>query len=185
MEPQNDKTFWWAAGGVIAAAVVAYLIFGAGLFGGPRGVETPEGLVAAVGTSPISAEGVVVTTEGKPVEQGVEPGTENAPKQSIPLSEDDIPVQAIKLRVSVAGFSPSSFTVQAGRAVTLAVTVDGSESHLFAFEDPALSAVVVGVGPGQTRIISFNAPETPGDYAFRCGVPGNAARGVTGVMVVQ
>ncbi|GEM_PF-1385790 len=186
MEPQNNNTLWWALGGVAVAAVVVYLFLGTDIFKGrPTGVETPEGLVAATGTSPISAAGIVVTTGGAPVVQNVEPGTEGAPQQSIPISEDDIPVQAIPLRVSAAGFSPSTFTVDAGRAVTLALTVDDDESHLFVFEDPSLSAVVSGVGPGMTRIISFNAPSTPGSYAFRCGVPGHAARGETGVMIVE
>lgn len=182
----NKNLIGWIVGGVAVGAVVLYLIFGTDIFSGrPRGAQTPEGLVAATGTSPISSEGVVVSASGAPVVQGGEPGAENAPRQSIPLSEDDIPVQAIELRVSAAGFSPSSFTVPAGRAVTIALTVDDDESHLFVFEDPALSAVVVGVGPGMTRIISFNAPSTPGSYIFRCGVPGHAARGETGVMVVQ
>lgn len=174
------------AGIVVAAAVVAYLYFATDVFKRrPTGVQTPEGLVAATGTSPISAEGIVVTSEGVPVEQGGEPGVGDAPRQSVPLGEEDIPAQAIELKVSAAGFAPNTFTVPAGRAVTLAVTATDDESHLFVFEDPALSAVVVGIGPGMTRIISFNAPETPGSYAFRCGVPGHAARGETGVMVVR
>lgn len=186
MEPQDRSTLWWAVGGVTVAAVVVYLFLGTTLFTGrPIGIETPEGLVVATGTSPISAEGIVVTPEGVPVVQSVEPGTENAPKQSIPISKEDIPPQAVELSVSAAGFAPSTFTVPAGRAVTLAVTATDDESHLFVFEDPSLSAVVVGVGPGMTRIISFNAPEAPGAYAFRCGVPGHAARGEVGTMVVE
>lgn len=186
MEPQNNNTLWWALGGVAVAAVVVYLFLGTNLFEGrPTGVETPEGLVVATGTSPISSAGIVVTPEGVPVTQNVEPGTENAPKQSIPLSEEDIPAQALEFTVSAAGFTPGTFTVTAGTAVTLAVTATDDESHLFVFEDPALSAVVVGIGPGQTRIISFNAPSSPGSYAFRCGVPGHAARGETGVMIVE
>jgi uncharacterized cupredoxin-like copper-binding protein len=185
MEPQNNKTLWWALGGVVAAAAVVYLIFGTGLFGGPQGVQTPQGLVVATGTSPISAEGIVVTAEGMPVEQGGEPGAENAPQQSVPLSQNDIPAQAVEIEVSAAGFSPNTFTVDAGKAVTIAVTATDDESHLFVFQDPALSAVVVGIGPGMTRIISFNAPETPGSYEFRCGVPGHAARGEAGTMIVE
>ncbi len=136
-------------------------------------------------TSPVTKEGQVVTAEGQPVRLDVPPGTPLAPQQSNPISEDVLPEEAIKLKVSAEGFSPNSFSVSAGSVVILSVSSVDTQTHLFKFKSPALSAVAIGVAPGETRAITFNAPQAVGEYEFLCDVPGHEARGERGVMVVK
>jgi plastocyanin len=186
---ENKKTVGWVIGGVVLGVVVIYFVVtgGINLSSTPsfEGEETPQGTVVAPGTSAISGSGQVVTPSGAPVRQDVEPGSPEAPQQSAPLSESEIPSQAVKLEMSAAGFSPSQFTVDAGDPVVLSITSADDQTHVFYFDDPELQAVAVGVGPGETRVISFNVPSARGEYGFHCDVPGHAARGEVGVMVVE
>ena len=175
----------WIVVGVIVAAVVIYFAVSGGLPQRPSGTQTPEGTVAVTGTSPIAPSGEVIAPSGKPAENNSVPGSPTAPQQSAPIASADVPPQAIKLTVTAAGFSPSSFTVSAGKAVTVSLTSGDEQTHVFRFDDASLNAVAIGVGPGQTRVISFNAPAQAGTYTFHCDVPGHTARGETGSMTVR
>lgn len=170
---------------VVVGAIVWLLATGA--IPSPRtqeGTVTPEGTVAADGTSPVTEDGQVVTQTGEPVKLDVEPGTPEAPQQSNPISPEDLPSSAIEIAMTSTGITPSSFEVRAGEAVTISVTADDEQTHVFKFDDASLSAVAVGVGPGETRAITFNAP-AKGSYGFHCDVPGHAGRGETGTMIVK
>ncbi len=173
---------------VVVVILVGYLIFsgrGPTVPAAPQGTKTSQGIVAAPGTSPISETGQVVTQTGQPVKLNTTPMAPEAPQQSNPIaSPKDLPPQTIKISVSAAGFSPSSFTAKPGAPVTLAVTSADTQTHVFMFDDASLSAVAVGIGPGETRAITFNAPKS-GEYTFRCDVPGHKARGEVGKMRVQ
>lgn len=186
---ENKKIIGWVIGGIVLGVVVIYFAVTGGIDLSPtpsfEGEETPQGTVVAPGTSAISESGQVVTQSGAPVRQDVEPGSPEAPQQSAPVSEAEIPAQAVKLTMSGAGFTPSTFSVDADDPVVLSVTSGDDQTHVFYFDDPSLQAVAVGVGPGETRVISFNAPSVPGEYGFHCDVPGHAARGEVGVMVVE
>lgn len=197
---ENKKLIGWIAGGVVLAAVVIYFLVSGGISlpeagpptpatpeeVGPAAVQTEQGIVGAPGLSPVSEEtGEVVTKTGAPVRQDVTPGSPEAPQQSSPLAPANIPRNAVKLSISAAGFSPGEFKAKAGEAVTLSLTSTDGFTHVFAFNDPELEAVAIGVGPGETRAISFNAPTKTGDYPFQDNVPGHAARGEVGKMVVE
>lgn len=147
--------------------------------GGPVG--TPE----IEGGSPVSDDGKVLTNEGEVTNNAAEPGSQDAPQQTSPISEESVPSSAIKIKISSTGFEPNEFTVRSGEVVTVSITSVGTETHIFKFTDPSMSGVAVGVGPGETRAITFNAPENKGTYEFFCDVPGHAARGETGVMTVR
>lgn len=185
---ENRKVVWWIVGGAILGAVVIYLAVTGGVSFTPtpsyEGATTDQGTVVAPGTSAISDSGQVVTPEGAPVRQDVEPGSPDAPQQSAPISEAEIPPNAVDLKVSAAGFAPSTFTVKAGTPVVISIT-STDQTHVFKFDDPSLSAVAVGVGPNETRVIPFNAPTVKGEYKFHCDVPGHPARGEVGTMIVQ
>ncbi len=141
-----------------------------------NGVPVPDETL----TSPI-VDGRVVTPGGEDVRYDVEPGSPEAPQQSISLGEDQINPDTIRIMASrTEGYQPSEFTVRSGDVVTLAITADSSV-YVFKFRDPALSAVAVGVGGGETRSINFNAP-APGIYEFYCDVPGCH---IEGRMIVQ
>jgi len=149
------------------------------------GTVTPTGIVAATGTSAIASSGIVVSPTGQATQNNVQPAAPTAPQESNAIaSPSQIPLAAVKLTVSAAkGYAPNAFTVSAGAAVTIAVTSGDSLVHVFAFQDASLSAVAVGVGPGETRAITFNAPTKPGNYTFYSNVPGQS--GETGVMTVK
>jgi uncharacterized cupredoxin-like copper-binding protein len=83
------------------------------------------------------------------------------------------------------GYNPKAFEVRAGAQVNLAIASRDSESHLFVFQHPSLSDIAVGIGQQQVRTLTFTAPPVAGDFEFRCGVPGHAAAGEIGVMVVR
>lgn len=190
METQKKNIFLWIALAVIVIAIIVYVVL-SGVSLPTKQQEVPEGMttttqgvVAAPGTSAINEEGTVVTKEGVEVKNDAIPGTPEAPQQSNPVSLNSVPSSAVKLTVTASGFSPASFTVGSGDAVTLSVTSGDKYTHIFSFDDPSLSAVAVGLAPNETRVITFNAPAS-GEYTFSCGVPGHAGRGEVGKMIVD
>lgn len=138
------------------------------------------------GASPVK-DNKVLTMEGKPVNNAATPMSPQAPQQTAPISEAAVKNNTgiVKIQVSATGFNPASFSVKAGEAVTIAVTSADDFTHIFAFSDKSLEAVAVGLAPGETRAISFNAPTKAGEYEYKCGVPGHAGRGEVGKMIVK
>lgn len=197
---KNNLTIWITVG-VIAAVAIVYFAMKGGVpgvgnlgGGGAKPGEKPEGVIAtgtapvAPGASVVTTEGEVLSAQGNVAKNDVTPGAPEAPQQSAPITPEtlkELPKEAIKLTVSPSGFKPADFSVDAGSVVTLSVTSDEAQTHVFKFEDPSLSAVAVGIGPSETRAITFNAPEKKGDYIFFCDVPGHRGRGETGKMTVK
>ncbi len=133
------------------------------------------------GMSPVE-EGRVVTGAGEDVRYDVEPGSPDGPQQSSALTEDQIPQDSVRITASRdEGYNPSEFTVSSGDVVNVSVTSVDERVYVFKFRDPSLSAIALGVGPGETRSITFNAPSR-GEYDFYCDVPGC---NVTGKMIVR
>jgi len=66
----------------------------------------------------------------------------------------------------------------------LALSSVDNITHVLLFDDPVLAGVAIGVGPNETRAITFNAPKA-GEYGFHCDVPGHTARGESGKMIVK
>jgi len=93
----------------------------------------------------------------------------------------------IKLQMGNNRITPAAFSVTRGQSVTLSVTSVDDKTHVFKLKNPALGLgwVTVGVKPGDTKSIMFNAPNKPGNYEFYCDVPGHSAAGETGKMIVQ
>lgn len=150
-------------------------------------IVTPEEAMKAEplisGTSRV-VDSVVITPMGKPVKNDVRPGSPEAPQQTAPISVESLPAGSIKLTGSADGFEPSTFEVKAGQLTTLSLTSVDQKTHVLLFDSPKLSSIGIGVGPDETRAITFNAPEA-GEYTFRCDVPGHSARGEKGVMIVK
>jgi nitrous oxide reductase len=159
------------------------------------GVSTTEAtvkeikmLVIAPGTSGINVEtGKVITETGKAVENSAEVGSQAAPQQSFPIDPVTLPKSAVKLNVNSSSFSPNEFTVNRGQAVNLAVTNvnAGTSAEIFRFEDPSLTAVVLGVAGGDTLSITFNAPDKAGEYVFYSDMFDHRAQGAVGKMIVK
>lgn len=137
------------------------------------------------GVDLISREGKVITIEGLEVRSDVEPNSENAPRQSLAISEDELSEKVIKLKIGNGSFSPDTFSVKKGEAISLSLTGTDDTSHSIVFTDSSLRAVRININSGQTRLVSFNAPDEPGEYSFRCGFPGHFTIGEEGVMIVK
>lgn len=156
----------------------------------PLATATPETLktaqAIASGASLITKSNVVVTPQGIPVKLNVAPASFDAPKESAPVASSSVPNNAntIKISVSAAGFTPNTFTVKSGQLVNFALTSSDNFSHIWMPDDPALTGTILGVAGHETRIKSWNAPKK-GNYPFHCVVPGHAARGEAGTMIVN
>ena len=150
-------------------------------------IATPEEVMQAKpvveGTSKVM-DNIVVTPTGKPVKNDARPGSPEAPQQTAPISVEDLPSGSVKLTGSADGFKPSTFEVKAGQLVTMSLTSVDKMTHVLLFDDPSLAAVAIGVGPDETRAITFNAPKA-GEYALHCDVTGHAASGEKGTMIVK
>ena len=157
--------------------------------GEPGEPVEPEGFVE----DPLA--GAVPIEPGEPVEPMTEPITEEPqipswqnpeePTQSAPLKEGQVVEGAIAIGISAEGILPSSFEVKRGETVVLSVSSSDQWTHVFKFKDESLSGVAVGLSSGQTRVITFYAPDKAGDYEYYCDVPGHEGRGEIGKMVVE
>jgi plastocyanin len=147
---------------------------------------TRTGVRIADGGSPIDSQsGKVMTEDGKEADNSADPGTPEAPTQSFITSEEDLPESVIKMRITPTSIEPAEFSVNPGQAVALSVTAAGDATEIFRFDDPSLKAVAVGVAPGKTRVITFNAPTEEGEYTYYSDVANHRARGAEGVMIVE
>lgn len=159
--------------------------------------DVPQGFFDKYFLSPLQA---VFAPKETPVEQPFAPTTEtlskepvtppgpvDAPKQSSPITEAQIPKGVIKITISAKGFSPNTFTVSAGADVAVSLEAADAFSHVLTFDSPLLGQVVIGAsaqGSG-ARIIAFRAPSAAGEYPFRDSIPGHAERGEVGKMIVK
>jgi len=150
---------------------------------------TIQVVTVANGTSPINiATGKVVTKTGEVATNNVAPGIGNAPTESFPItSTTALPKSTIKLAVTSSSFTPKEFTVNRGQAVSLAITNanETTYSEVFRFDDPSLSAVAIGLAKGETKTISFNAPDKAGSYVFYSSMFDHRAQGAVGTMIVK
>lgn len=81
-------------------------------------------------------------------------------------------------------FEPAALEVKPGQLVALKfINVGPLSPHDFSIG--SLQANTGLLDPGQERVLSFRAPEEPGEYEFICTVPGHAQLGMTGKIVVK
>ena len=81
-------------------------------------------------------------------------------------------------------FEPRSLEVKAGQAVLVRVVNVGPLSpHDFVITELGVRTRLLE--PGQEELLDFNAPNRPGTYEFICSVPGHAALGMVGQLVVK
>lgn len=145
------------------------------------------GLVSVVvkGASPITEDNIVITNEGVVTDNTGILGSDKAPKQTGFLTPEELPEQVLQIKVSSAGFEPRQFTTVAGAPTTISLTSSDNLSHNLVFSHRLLSSISIFVGPGQTKAITFQAPEIPGIYGFKCLVPGHEERGEIGQMIIK
>ncbi len=142
----------------------------------------PSLSLTAIGTSPV-VDGKVVQLSYEPVSLAVDPGSNQAPFSSRPITPGEYLPNSRILKFSDQGVDPINFSVQTGSVINLVIRSEGESSHVFRFKDKGLKAVAVGVGPEESREISFNAPGS-GSYEFFCDIPGHKTREI-GTMIVN
>lgn len=84
-------------------------------------------------------------------------------------------------------FRPNRLDAQVGVPLTLRLTNRGLERHDLNFPSlhmPGLAGVESILEPGETRTVTLRF-DTPGVHTFICTLPGHAAAGMTGVVVVR
>ena len=81
-------------------------------------------------------------------------------------------------------FAPPALVVRAGQPVELTLRNGGSIPHDFTLAGGASDPVKLEAQGGQTARGTFTI-DTPGTYAFVCGVPGHAAAGMRGTITAQ
>ena len=150
----------------------------------PNTEETPPVQNPPAEEPPVVAPPDITPVEPPPpkvIKLDVPPGSSEAPEQSNPVAHESLPDGVIDIVTQGGGLSITEFTVVEGEEMTLAFTSADGNTHVLAFRESALQAVAIGVGPGETRTMTFKAPEA-GIYNYYCNVPGHA--GERGIMRV-
>ncbi|MDP1706375.1 MAG: cupredoxin domain-containing protein [bacterium] len=185
-----NKNIIWIVIGVLVAVGVIYLLVTTDLTKLTQNNQSQEnpgkvGDVLVPGTSAVSDKGEVLGANGQVAKNDAEWGTSGAPQQSGPLDVKSLTGDTVKIGVVAGNFTPNSFKAKAGKAVVVSLTSNDNFTHSFHFSDVSLKALAIGVGPGETRAITFNAPNKKGDYQFFCDLPGHRDRGEVGTMIVE
>lgn len=181
--------------GVLLGGLIIYFLIQSGILG-KRPVATlppvgepvsPDTVLETVvpGASPVAPNGIVVNVFGKVADNSANPGTPEAPQQSSSLDKEEVPPGAINLVAKLDGFTPNSFEVSAGAAVTLSLASGDGFTYVFKFDDSSLKGVAIGVAMSDVRAITFNAPTARGEYTFYSDVPGHRDSGLVGKMIVK
>ena len=97
------------------------------------------------------------------------------------------------------GYDSLTYTVPAGKEVTLNMTNKGVLEHEFAIlklgehvtppfgekDEDKILWELDGVEAGTTKSATFTAPTAPGQYDVICGIPGHIERGMVATLIVK
>ena len=84
-------------------------------------------------------------------------------------------------------FTPNQLNANVGVPLTVRLTNRGTERHDLNFPSlhmPGLEGVESIVEPGASRTVTLQF-DTPGTHTFICSLPGHAAAGMTGAVIVR
>ncbi len=129
-----------------------------------------------------------ITLNGMPtgLDNTVRPGSPGAPQQTAPVSPNSRLFNSIYITAALGNFAPDTLYVRKNQVIPMYMTSVDNLTHVLLFSDPELSAIAIGVGPGETRAITWKAYNlVPGQtYPFHCDVPGHLSQGERGALVV-
>ncbi len=91
------------------------------------------------------------------------------PPQKV-IKENEIPKQALVIKVDANGFNPQKIKVKAGQNVTLSISSSDDNSHMLLLSDPSLAALTAFLAPHETKLINFKIMK-PGTYDFVDNMP--------------
>ena len=84
-------------------------------------------------------------------------------------------------------FTPNQLNAKVGLTLRVRLTNRGTERHDLNFPSlhmPGLEGVQSIVEPGETRSVTLRFDQT-GTHTFTCSLPGHAAAGMTGAVIVR
>lgn len=84
-------------------------------------------------------------------------------------------------------FTPNQLSVKAGVPLMVRLVNRGLERHDLNFPSlhmPGLEGVESILAPGETRTVTLQFDQ-PGEHTFICTLPGHAAAGMTGAVIVR
>lgn len=84
-------------------------------------------------------------------------------------------------------FTPNQLNAKVGVPLRLRLTNRGTERHDLNFPSlhmPGLEGVESILEPGETRTVTLQFDQ-PGEHTFICTLPGHAASGMTGAVIVR
>src|SRR5258706_1187218 len=103
----------------------------------------------------------------------------------------------IDVTLSDYKYTPNTFTIPAGKEITLNLKNDGFVSHMFIIFKLGTDAGVkfgpedeeniywkVEILPGKSATAKFTAPSEPGKYYVTCGLGGHHEVGMVGTLIV-
>lgn len=118
-----------------------------------------------------------------------QPGLQTSPQSSFPMTIENLPINVIHLEINSNSITPNTFTVEKNQIVLLALTNTNTSTYsaVFRFYDTKLSAIAVGVGQNQTKMIIFKAYNvSPGEeIGFYNSMFNHAELGATGSMKIK
>jgi len=95
-------------------------------------------------------------------------------------------------------FDPLTWTVKAGKPVTITITNNGALDHEWVLIKQGQDVTVpfdaddedkvfweIEAGPGETKTETFTAPSEAGTYKVVCGTPGHIELGMVASLVVK
>ena len=133
--------------------------------------------VVVTGANPIAADNKVLTTQGLPTNSAARSVDDSAPKQTGFLTKTELPKTLTQINIAGNQFTPSQITTTVNAPTSFSLTSADNSVHVLNFDDPSLAAIVILVGPGQTKAITFNAPAKAGSYNFFDSTPNSTAKG--------
>ncbi|MEW6313882.1 MAG: cupredoxin domain-containing protein [Pseudomonadota bacterium] len=108
------------------------------------------------------------------------------------------PANSITVTTGDFHFTPTSWTVLAGKPLTLTIINEGSASHEWVLLKKGVNATPpftedhkqdvyteVDVQPGEKKLVTFTAPAEPGTYDVICGMAGHLENGMRATLVVE
>ena len=147
-----------------------------------------EPVELAPGASPVTEDNEVLAPSGEVASNQARAGSADAPKPSQVLEEEQVEEMlgwSIEVSVTKEGkYSPDSFTVTPGQVVNLILTAPVDGPHSLRFSDKSMNGVSVAVRSGQSRAVTFKAPDSPGEYPWHHTSPGYKRKGFIGKMIV-
>ena len=119
---------------------------------------------------------------GSDIKKTITPKPKTTPVPTSTTGDRHSPVSDITVNASEFSFSPSTIVVRAGENLTITLKNTGKMPHDLSISDLKVKTKVLQ--PGQSETITVK-PAKAGMYEIICTVPGHAAKGMRGLLMVQ